>query len=65
MVDGQCRSWEAHERSSGVLRSVVQDLRLLGPEVDCGEGSHGDHGSLADVCDGRHFDSLVVLTRKR
>lgn len=29
---------------------------LLGPEVDGCERGHGDHGSLSDVGDGRHFD---------
>lgn len=44
----------------------MQDLSLLGPEVDGCEGSEGDESSLANIGDSRHFvRDLVVLTRKK
>ncbi len=46
--DGDAGSGQAQEWSSAVLGNVVHDLRLLGPEVDSREGSHGGEGALGD-----------------
>lgn len=52
-----CSPRQAQRGSTGTLGNIVEDLRLLGPVVDSGEGSSGGgkgrHGGLCD-CEERH-----------
>lgn len=61
LAHGYASTREAEERSGRALREVVEDLRLLGPEVYGSEGGSGcGDGRNGGFSEGEHF-ALVVL----
>ena len=62
LANGNAGTGQAQQRSGGTLGEIVEDLRLLGPEVDGGEG-HSSRGNGRDggFGKGEHCDCVLVL----